>query len=129
MLCSNIETGIGCIASSVPSLRHFFRHEYSESGSGGPSNGNKKSANANFFTVGSEPRERRMGSGFRNPTDLGFSLASVHHGRAEESWERLRDGESDHSDAPIDPKGIHKEQTYAVNIEMKDLEMNRRRGS
>jgi hypothetical protein len=41
----------------------------------------------------------------------------VHHGRAEDTWERLQDGGSDKSDAPIDPKGIYAERSYAVDIE------------
>jgi hypothetical protein len=40
----------------------------------------------------------------------------VHHGRVDDNWERL-DGDSDKSDAPIDPKRIYAERSYAVDIE------------
>lgn len=127
MLCSNIETGIGCIASSVPSLRHFFRREGNDSSSG-PSNKRSATTNPNFFTVGSQPQQRRLRDSFRHkPTDAGFNFSSAHHSRPEENWERLQDGDSDRShrsDAPIDPMGIHKERSYKVDIEMKDLEMS-----
>lgn len=68
------------------------------------------------MTVGAARQPRRLRDSFRNPTDAGFSLATVHHGRAEDSWERL-DGDSDKSDAPIDPKRIYAERSYAVDIE------------
>ncbi|KAF1941458.1 cytochrome P450 [Clathrospora elynae] len=113
MLCSNVETGIGCIASSVPSLRHFFRSDSSESSSGPSQKKTSGSNSNNRFTVGSVPR---LAS-----TNQGFSLATVHHGRAED-WERLNDGASDHSDTPIDPRSIHYKQTYAVDIKMQDIE-------
>lgn len=113
MLCSNIETGIGCIASSVPSLRHFFRRN--KDGSSGPSN-KRSGTGTQLVTVGGSRQQRRIRDSFRNPTDIGFSLSTVHHGRAEDNWERL-DGDSDKSDAPIDPKRIYAERSYAVDIE------------
>lgn len=113
MLCSNIETGIGCIASSVPSLRHFFKRN--NDGSSGPSN-KRSGTGTQLVTVGGSRQQRRLRDSFRNPTDLGFSLSTVHHGRAEDSWERL-DGDSDKSEAPIDPKRIYAERSYAVDIE------------
>lgn len=113
MLCSNIETGIGCIASSVPSLRHFFRRN--GDGSSGPSN-KRSGTGTRLVTVGGSRQQRRLRDSFRNPTDIGFSLSTVHHGRAEDNWERL-DGDSDKSDAPIDPKRIYAERSYAVDIE------------
>ncbi|KAF9699838.1 hypothetical protein EKO04_002336 [Ascochyta lentis] len=113
MLCSNIETGIGCIASSVPSLRHFFRRN--GDGSSGPSN-KRSGAGTQLVTVGGSRQQRRLRDSFRNPTDIGFSLSTVHHGRADDNWERL-DGDSDRSDVPIDPKRIYAERSYAVDIE------------
>lgn len=112
MLCSNIETGIGCIASSVPSLRHFFRG--ANDGSSGPSN-KRSGTGTRLVTVGGSRQQRKLRDSFRNPTDLGFSLSTVHHGRGDD-WERL-DGDSDKSDAPIDPKRIYAERSYAVDIE------------
>ncbi|KAH6638159.1 hypothetical protein C7974DRAFT_432869 [Boeremia exigua] len=114
MLCSNIETGIGCIASSVPSLRHFFRR--GNDGSSGPSNNKRSGTGTQLVTVGGSRQQKRLRDSFRNPTDIGFSLSTVHHGRADDQWERL-DGDSDKSDAPIDPKRIYAERSYAVDIE------------
>ncbi|EFQ34575.1 uncharacterized protein GLRG_09719 [Colletotrichum graminicola M1.001] len=118
VLCSNIETGIGCIASSIPSLRRFIARtrgtteisKASGSGSGG------KSA---LFTIGSKPLDQRSRDRFRNPTDAGFSLSTV-HGRGDESWERLQDGDSDKGDLlPVEQKGgIHAQYSYQVEIEM-----------
>ena len=113
MLCSNIETGIGCIASSVPSLRHFFRRN--GDGSSGPSNKQSGTGTA-LVTVGGTRQQRRLRDSFRNPTDVRFSLSTVHYGRAEDHWERLG-GDSDRSDALIDPKRIYAERSYAVDIE------------
>lgn len=39
MLCSSVETGIGCIATSVPSLRHYLQRAGGGSNSRGPSGG------------------------------------------------------------------------------------------
>jgi hypothetical protein len=112
ILCSNVETGIGCFASSIPSLRRVF-HPGGDSSSD-PSS--KRTAGTKLVTVGGSRRPKVRDS-FRNPTDIGFSLSTVHHGRAEDSWERLQDGSSDKSEAPIDPKGIYAERSYAVDIE------------
>ena len=114
MLCSNIETGIGCIASPLPSLRHFFRRN--GDGSSGPSN-KRSGTGTQLVTVGGGSKQRRLRDSFRNPTEIGFSLSTVHHGRPSDNWERL-DGGSDKSDEPIDPKKIiYAERSYAVDIE------------
>lgn len=92
MLCSNIETGIGCIASSVPSLRSLIRPSDSE-GSSGPS---KRSVQRpSNFTFGSQPRR----------------------GVPEENWERLHDGASDQSEAPI----TSKERAAAFDFELSSM--------
>jgi hypothetical protein len=122
MLCSNIETGIGCIASSVPSLRRFFQRN--GEGSSGPSK--RSGTGTQLVTVGGSRQQRRLRDSFRNPTEIGFSLSTVHHGRPSDNWERL-DGGSDKSDEPIDPKGIYAERSYAVDIES-NSEMKRSHG-
>lgn len=97
MLCSNIETGIGCVAASVPSLRHYFRHSGDGSSSGGKS-GVKPSAGVKTI---SQQRSRNVG-------------------RLENDWEVLQDGDSDLSVTPIHPMGTQ-QGAYEVDIEMKGL--------
>jgi hypothetical protein len=100
MLCSNIETGIGCIASSVPSLRHFLRRNGDESSSGGPSAG-------------------RPSGGIK-------TISQQRVRRPEDNWEVLQDGDSDRSVAPIHPKGVQ-QRAYEMDIEMKGLERDSNR--
>lgn len=115
ILCSNVETGIGCFASSIPSLRHFFQGNNDDSS--GPRSKRHASAGTNLITAGGGTRRPKACNSFRNPTDIGFSLSTVHHGRAGDTWERLQDGASDKSDAPINLKGIYAERSYAVDVE------------
>ncbi|KAK0383381.1 hypothetical protein NLU13_9294 [Sarocladium strictum] len=81
MLCSNIETGIGCITSSIPSLRRVIRGAGSSAGNG--------ASGGSTLRYGSKPAESTRDR-FRNPTDVGFSLTTV-KGRTEDRWERLED--------------------------------------
>lgn len=121
MLCSNIETGIGCIASSLPSLRYFFRGDGTGSSSGPTAKRSVPTNDANL-TIGSPmPNQRRWRDSFRNTSGAGFSRSTV-QGKGGDSWERLTDGDSDRSDVAIDPTGIHKERSYRVDIEMKGME-------
>ncbi|KAK1997560.1 hypothetical protein LX36DRAFT_657422 [Colletotrichum falcatum] len=117
VLCSNIETGIGCIASSIPSLRRFLARTRgtTEAASKGSGSGTKSA----LFTIGSKPLDQRSRDRFRNPTDAGFSLSTVHC-RGDETWERIQDGDSDKGDLlPADHKGgIHAQYSYQVDIEM-----------
>jgi hypothetical protein len=100
MLCSNIETGIGCICSSLPSLRHYFRRDASSTDSKG---------------LGSRPGLKSSTINQQRPRKMG---------RSEEDWEELQDGDSDRSVALLHTKagGIQKEQTFALDIELRDVE-------
>ncbi|KAL5118193.1 hypothetical protein ACEQ8H_003865 [Pleosporales sp. CAS-2024a] len=98
MLCSNIETGIGCTASSVPSLRHFLRRD----ASGSDSKGLSQKSRSGLHTI-SQQRVRKIG-------------------RTDEEWAELQDGSSDRSIALLNTKGIKKEQTCEVDIELGRLE-------
>ncbi|OAG02808.1 uncharacterized protein CC84DRAFT_1098035 [Paraphaeosphaeria sporulosa] len=107
VLCSNVETGIGCIASSIPSLRHFTQrsqgsntHEYSD----------KRSGPIGFFSVGNGPTTLRKNEGSK---DLGISLSTV-RGRSDEQWQRITDGDSDHSTKPMNANQIYAVHTYTV---------------
>lgn len=133
MLCSNIETGIGCIASSIPTLRQYFRNARGD-GSSGPSSNKKTSGTRSaLFTFGSKPRDgsfyRRSASRsqFKNPTDVGFSLSTVQRGRGDDGdWERLQDGDSDKGILPtrgsagndgVKGGGIYAKHSYTVDVE------------
>ncbi|KAJ4379594.1 hypothetical protein N0V86_004775 [Didymella sp. IMI 355093] len=106
VLCSNVETGIGCFASSIPALRHFFTN--GRDGSTGPT------TKGHVSTVTGGLSSRRTKG--RDPTDLGFSLATV-GGRDKDAWERINDGASDKSTAPMNDKRIYAERTYTVDVE------------
>ncbi|TDZ16400.1 Satratoxin biosynthesis SC1 cluster protein 4 [Colletotrichum orbiculare MAFF 240422] len=127
VLCSNVETGIGCIASSVPSLRRFIARTRGTTDNSTPSKSNN--TKTGLFTFGSKPIDARSRDRFRNPTDVGFSLATV-HGRGDESWERLQDGDSDRGDllASDHKGGIHAQYTYQVDIETTGTSPNNRPG-
>ncbi|KAF1916849.1 hypothetical protein BDU57DRAFT_595411 [Ampelomyces quisqualis] len=98
MLCSNIETGIGCICSSVPSLRHFLRRDTS----GSDSKGLSQRAGGMAKTI-SQQRSRKLG-------------------QKEDNWEELGDGSSDRSVVMLHPTGIQKEQTFELDVELRHLE-------
>jgi hypothetical protein len=115
VLCSNVETGIGCFASSIPSLRHLFQRE--GDGSSDPNSKRYFPTGSKLITASGKSRRPRGCNSFRNPTDIGFSLSTVHHGRAEDNWERLQDAASDKSDAPVNPKRIYAERSYTVDVE------------
>ncbi|KAH5251997.1 hypothetical protein HBI82_039470 [Parastagonospora nodorum] len=99
MLCSNIETGIGCICSSLPSLRHFLKRD----GSSSDSKGHSQKTRSGLQTI-SQQRVRNIGRA------------------KEDNWEELPDGSSDRSVALLNSKGIHKAQTFEVDIEMEGFE-------
>jgi hypothetical protein len=112
VLCSNVETGIGCFASSLPALRHFFQHDRD-----GSSDPNSKRYGTTTITAGGRSRQQRGRDSYRNPTDIGFSLSAVHHGRDNDSWEQIHDGASDKSTAPMNDKRIYADRTYTVDVE------------
>ncbi|KAL7628345.1 hypothetical protein AAE478_002547 [Parahypoxylon ruwenzoriense] len=140
-LFSNIEIGIGCVASSVPTLRRLFLRHATPSSSTTDSHNNhnnwKKPWPRSLVTFGSLPnnaRPRGRGSAsrtrFRNPTDVGFSLTTVRAAAAVapgSEWELLgdRDGDSDKgagksvvAEGSIhgDNNGIHTDYTYTVEL-------------
>lgn len=108
VLCSNVETGIGCFAASIPSLRFFF-----QSGRDGSSDPNSKRHASTVITGG--PSSRRTKD--RDPSDIGFSLSTVGQGRDKDAWQQINDGASDKSTAPMNDKRIYAERTYTVDVE------------
>ncbi|KAI4714358.1 hypothetical protein J4E89_000037 [Alternaria sp. Ai002NY15] len=112
VLCSNVETGIGCFASSLPALRHYFQNERDNS-----TDPNSKHRVATTITAGGRSRRQRGGDSYHGPSDHGFSLSAVHHGRDQDAWERIHDGASDKSTAPMNDKRIYHDRTYTVDVE------------
>jgi hypothetical protein len=122
VLFSLIETGVGCMAASFPSLRRFYHRQKGINTQasalsgvnddiitfGGSGGGGKKSRltwrRRNGETGGSnggkEVDSQSRTRSFRNPTDLGISLTTVQGSarRGDQEWERLEDGDSSHSD-------------------------------
>ncbi|KAM3074798.1 hypothetical protein ACMFMG_008212 [Clarireedia jacksonii] len=95
VLLSNIETGIGCVASSLPALRRLII------GRNGTSQGSKPSSEhlnrPSLKTFGSAPMKSDKPRLFSNPTDQGMSFASV-HAPNNGDWKRLRDIDSEISE-------------------------------
>jgi hypothetical protein len=109
MLCSNVETGIGCFASSIPSLRHYF-HANAD-GSTDPHS--KRHVTSSKLITGNSSRSR----GGLDSKNIGFSLTSVSHARKQDDWERLQDGHSEEGILPTDTRGIYAERSYRVESE------------
>jgi hypothetical protein len=60
----------------------------------------------------------RAEKSYRNPADIGFSLSSVHHGRKDDTWERLQDAVSeDQAEGRFAKRGIYAERSYQVDVE------------
>ncbi|KAE9990904.1 hypothetical protein EG327_000785 [Venturia inaequalis] len=87
VLYSNVESAIGLIASSLPTLRKLFLR------STGSTKSTPRSV-SELVTIGSEPRRKRN-SGFTNPTDQGISFATVRSGGRGEAWTMIEDVEGE----------------------------------
>lgn len=121
---SLIESSIGIMASSFPSLRRFYRRLLKKDvGDDGGLTPNTD----DIITFGaSGPSKDGMGRGprssrnkFHNPTDMGISLTTVQGRSHKDKWERLNDGDSDKSNLlrMESVKGIRAQYTYTVEIE------------
>ncbi|TEY78801.1 hypothetical protein BOTCAL_0045g00170 [Botryotinia calthae] len=113
VLLSNIETAIGCVASSIPTVGRFFMRNSAVKKSTSDADGPK-----DLVTFGSAPisaRHNTKGRSFRNPTDTGTTFATVHaHGDGD--WSRLHDGDSDHNPDLDNKNGIRTDYTYQVEL-------------
>lgn len=116
VLLSNLESAIGCIASSVPAFYKFGRWTKA------PNSNKARSPQApggqkSLITIGSLPvRNYSAARMFRNPTDQGVSFASVQAG----NWNRLPDGTDSSADIREEEDtefdGIRAEYTYEVEL-------------
>ncbi|KAM0809277.1 hypothetical protein AB5N19_09620 [Seiridium cardinale] len=126
VLFSNIETAIGCVATSIPTIRLFVARNKTPNPSGAntptPLNGSKSLVTFGSMPIGNNnnnDKETRAKSRnmFRNPTDTGLTFTTVH---AKGDWERLQDGDSDKGDLreeDVGPKkGIRADYTYSVEL-------------
>lgn len=132
VLLSNLESAIGCIASSAPTFRKFGRrrghhsNKLHSSQDGGPGQPRcHPPQKGSLITFGSLPvRNYSSSKMFRNPTDQGVSFASVQAGGGGGgTWNRLPDG-TDTSDGSREDgdeeeasfEGIRAEYTYEVEL-------------
>lgn len=110
VMCSNVETGIGCFASSIPALRHYFNRALD----GNSSNANSKLGGVSTAITGGTSSRRNKS---RDPNDMGFSLGTV-GGRDKDAWRRIdNDAASDKSTEPMNDKRIYAERSYRVDVE------------
>ena len=134
VLWSNIETAIGLIAGSLPSLRFLVVRNIKSSRNGnstGPSYG-QKSRDRNLVTIGgggpaSHGGGKRHGS-FKNPNDTNVTVSNV-YGYGEGDWERLSDTSSqaklkNATSEEINHGGIRAD--FSVQVELSEWPENRR---
>ncbi|KAK8074506.1 hypothetical protein PG997_009169 [Apiospora hydei] len=117
VLWSNVESAIGLVAGSLPSLRRLILAKVKKSSSQeSASNGYSHGANTpvGLVTFGGTPLTGAGGrkkSAFRNPTDLGNTVTTV-HAQGDGDWRRLRDSSSDKESL----HGIRADYTYEVEL-------------
>lgn len=115
VLLSNVESAIGCIASSAPAFRKFGRSRKNNHPSGGSSSQGPARPKS-LVTFGSLPvRNNNYSSSklFHNPTDQGVSFASVQAGGQGNKWNRLPDGST--TDATSDCSSSSRDEDLEAN--------------
>lgn len=108
VLWSNIESAIGLIACSLPTLRqHIVRQKKQPKFS--------RDTTLVTFGAGGEGASGRATKGFRNPTDQGMSFVTV-HASTNRSWVKLQDGDTDETvgETKEEKTGIRAKYTYQV---------------
>lgn len=132
VLFSNIESGIGCVATSLPAIRKLYmRHakkEGTEGNNSGDTPGTDGSKDRALVTIGGSGSPFASRGRLARGVNRGVSLTTVQArgaGDGEGDWERLQDGYSD--EIPLSPskdgkgsrplRGIRAEYTYSVELE------------
>ncbi|KXJ93584.1 hypothetical protein Micbo1qcDRAFT_223218 [Microdochium bolleyi] len=130
VLWSNVESAIGLIAGSIPSLRILFVRMRMNSdsdnylGAGGRSepknnNNNNNNNNSDIVTIGSAPNfrgSRSRGRGYRSPTETGLSTTTI-FAQGEGDWRRLGDGGSEDKESQKGlAGGIRADYSYQVEL-------------
>ncbi|KAJ8063665.1 hypothetical protein OCU04_007530 [Sclerotinia nivalis] len=113
VLLSNVETAIGCVVSSIPTVGRFVIRNRAKKSSASRSQGPK-----DIVTYGSAPisgRHNAKGRVFRNPTDAGTTFTTV-HAYGDGDWSRLHDADSDHNPNLDSEHGIRADDTYQVEL-------------
>lgn len=127
VLWSNVESAIGLVAGSLPSLRRLIVSKIKKSSSAGESNNNVYHNSGGHNTPvglvtfggtgavanhkGGGSTRKKTGSSFRNPTDVGHTVATV-HASGDGDWRRLHDDSSDKESL----RGIRADYTYEVEL-------------
>lgn len=107
VLFSNIETGVGCVASCLPAMRRLHmritKKETSEDKSSNP-----QGTGSGIITIGgggggSSSRGRKQRGMFSSAADQGVNLTTVQApgSAGGGDWEQLHDGDSD--EVPLSP--------------------------
>ncbi|KAH8651278.1 hypothetical protein BX600DRAFT_100885 [Xylariales sp. PMI_506] len=117
VLFSCIETGIGCIAASLPSVRRFYVQLRGLDTRQSESTANAKS----LVTIGGAvipgaSNIRNHKRVFSNPTDRGATTTLIDGGNG--NWERLQDSDSDKGILKnASSGGIRADYTYTIELE------------
>lgn len=107
VLFSNIETGVGCVASCLPAMRRLYmritKKETSENESSNP-----QGTGSGIITIGgggggSSSRGRKQRGMFASAADRSVNITTVQAtgGGGGGDWEQLHDGDSD--EVPLSP--------------------------
>lgn len=126
VLFSNIETGVGCVASCLPAMRRLYmritKKETSENKSSNP-----QGTGSGIITIGgggggSSSRGRKQKGMFSSVADRSVNITTVQAtgGARGGDWEQLHDGDSD--EVPLSPwkkpaEGIRMDCGSAVELE------------
>jgi len=103
VLWSNIETTIGLVAGSLPSLRRLVKRRLDTF----------KSQSTEHISESNPSASRKSRKPFKNPTDTGVSTTSVHTRAKDGDWRRLHDDASDHKE---NVHGIRADYSYEVEL-------------
>jgi hypothetical protein len=116
VLWSNVETTIGLVLGSLPALRRVFRyHAEKQASTGkGSSLNARKDSSFGLTTFGGTPSTNRRpaNKSFRNPSDVGVSITTIHTRGDGGDWKRLQDETFENDKLP----GIRAEYTYNVEL-------------
>ncbi|KAK7743614.1 hypothetical protein SLS53_004149 [Cytospora paraplurivora] len=134
VLFSNIESGIGCVATSLPAIRKLYMRLAKKEGTEDNDTSNTPKSNGSksktLVTIGGGGSPFASRGRLARGVNRGVSLTTVQargagDGDGDGDWEQLQDGDSD--EIPLSPskdgkgsrplRGIRAEYTYSVELE------------